>query len=87
MEEDDDILHIHEKILKYFSVEIENNPVYIKLMQLLFLQALNCTVPYGINTEKEYLQNTFKKYEPIFKAEGICEKTKKKNTQASLLDT
>lgn len=81
MEEDDDILHIHEKILKYFSVEIDNYPVYIKLMQLLFWQALNCTVPYGINTEKEYLQNTFKKYEPIFKSEGICEKTKKKKPE------
>ena len=78
--EEDDILHIHEKILKYFSVENENNPVYIKLMYTLLWQALNCTVPYGITTEREYLEGMFKKYEPIFQSKGLLEKTKKKKS-------
>ena len=76
--EEDDILHIHEKILKYFSVENENNTVYIKLMQTLLWQALNCTVPYGITSEKEYLEVMFKKYEPLFQSLALLEKIKKK---------
>ena len=79
--EEDDILHIHEKILKYFSVENENNTVYIKLMQTLLWQALNCTVPYGITSEKEYLEVMFKKYEPLFQSLSLLEKTKRKKSE------
>ncbi len=73
--EEDDILHIHEKILKYFSVEIDTNYiVYIKLMQLLLWQGLNCTVPYGITTEKSELEIISKNYDMV-------EKSKKKKTE------
>ena len=71
---EDDILHIHEKILKYFSVENDNIPVYIKLMQNLLWQGLNCTVPYGITNEKSELENVSKNYD-------INEKTKKKKPE------
>jgi hypothetical protein len=70
--EEDDILHIHEKILKYFSVETDTNyNVYIKLIQLLLWQALNCIVPYGIINEKNELETIAKNYE-------TTEKSKKK---------
>ncbi len=78
---EDDILNIHEKILKYFSVESENNTVYMKLLQLLLWQALNCTVPYGITNEKEHLENIYKKYEDVIQSLGLTEKTKKKKPE------
>ena len=72
--ETEDILHIHEKILKYFSIEKENMIVYNELIQILLHQALNCTVPYGINNEKTKLEVLSNKYK-------ITDKIKKKKIE------
>ncbi len=73
--EEDDILHIHEKILKYFLIESDtNHTVYIKLIETLLWQALNCTVPYGIVNEKNELEVISKNYD-------IVEKSKKKKPE------
>ncbi len=65
METIEDIIHIHEKIIKFFIIEKGNHNVYATLIQILTYQVLNSTVPYGITNEKDLIINL--EYSPIKK--------------------
>jgi hypothetical protein len=63
MESENDMLHIHEKILKFFQVEKENMPTYQKLISILIYNCLNSYTPYGIVIERTKIEELSSKYE------------------------
>lgn len=67
MESENDMLHIHEKILKFFQVEKENIPTYQKIISILIYNCLNCDTPYGITTERVKIEEISKQYEDDIK--------------------
>ena len=67
MESENDVLHIHEKILKFFQIEKENIPTYQKLISILIYNCLNSNTPYGIVSERLEIQELSKEYEDDIK--------------------
>jgi hypothetical protein len=60
---EDDILQVQERILKFFSNEKENIPVYQKIVSILIWNCLNCNIPYGITSEKDKIEDLSSTYE------------------------
>ncbi len=63
MVSEDDIIQVHEKILKFFNNERENIPVYQKIISILIWNCLNCNIPYGITSEIDKIKELSSKYE------------------------
>jgi hypothetical protein len=60
---EDDLLQVHEKILKFFSLERENILVYQKIISILIWCCLKGNIPYGITSEKDKIIEVSKNYE------------------------
>lgn len=60
---EDDLLQVHEKVLKFFSLEKENIPVYHKMLSILIWCCLKGNIPYGITFEKDRILHLSTNYE------------------------